>query len=60
MKVQSWYDVCCDKCGRHLCDFGSGMQDNKQEVISIAKEKGWKHRKEENETICPICIEEGK
>lgn len=58
MKIERWYDVCCDKCFNHLCDFGSDMQSDIKLARKVAKSLGWEYIKETNENICPKCIEE--
>lgn len=57
MKIQNWYDVECDICGKHLCDFHSDMQRTKKLAIEHAKSHGWKYDKENNRNICAECIE---
>jgi len=51
------YVINCDKCSNYLnCD----VYDDFQGAIDLAKEKGWKIRKDKNgdwEHICPVCYQ---
>lgn len=55
MKVERWYDICCDYCGRHLStDFNTGMLTSREEALQYAKKKGFRQMK--GETLCPHCL----
>ena len=59
MRVEKWYDVCCDGCGRHLStDFGCGMLTSREEAIMYAKRNGFRDIK--GKTYCPSCVSEVK
>jgi len=55
MKVDTYYDVCCNRCGRHLStDYNVGMCITKKSTIAYAKDIGWKTIDGKN--VCPICL----
>lgn len=57
MKIETWYDICCDNCSNHLStDFGTGMSTNKKDIKLWAKEKGWKYLIKTKENVCPNCL----
>lgn len=59
IKVERWYDIKCDFCGRHLSsDFGVGMLRDREETIRIAKAEGFKKDKFRKMVLCPICVNE--
>lgn len=59
MKLEVYYDIGCNRCGRHYStDFGRGMDTDKKTVKAIAKADGWKYDKSTNENICPVCVKE--
>lgn len=59
MKVERWYDIKCDLCGRHLSsDFGVGMLRDREETIRTAKIEGFKEDKFSKMVLCPICVDE--
>lgn len=54
IKVDKYYDVACDFCGRHLStDFQTGLLISKKEAELTAKRIGFKTRHKKN--ICPKC-----
>ena len=55
MKVDKYYDVCCETCHKHLStDFGKGFAYTRQEAIKWAREVGFKTV--QGKFICPECI----
>lgn len=59
MRVERWYDISCESCGRYLStDFDAGMFRSRQRAILAARENGFKT--EAGKNICPICIRKNK
>ena len=57
MKIETWYDLGCDICGRHRStDFEKGLRLYRKGFSSLVKEEGWKFKDGKN--ICPICVKE--
>lgn len=57
MKVEKYYDVGCDFCGRHLStDFYAGFFTKREWALREAKRIGFRTRQGQN--ICPDCLEE--
>ena len=57
MRLETWYDVSCDYCGRHLRDFGGDMCNVRKDANNTAKAQGWKYSKETKQNFCPNCVE---
>lgn len=56
MKVESYYDLGCCKCGFYWStDFFRGMYTDKKLLIADAKKAGWKEDKDTKRPICPNC-----
>ena len=56
MKVEKYYDIKCDICGRYLStDFNKGMWPTRESCIAAAKRIGFKNTAAG--TVCPICQE---
>lgn len=54
MKVDKYYDVGCNICGRHLStDFKCGMAETPAQARVWAKQVGFTSK-----NICPICVVE--
>lgn len=59
MKIEVWFDIGCDICGRHRStDFEMGLSEFRKGLSKRAKREGWLFIDGEN--ICPICAEEKK
>lgn len=59
MKIETWYDIGCDICGRHRStDFCYGWEEKRKGFSVKARKEGWKFKNGKN--ICPICVKEGK
>lgn len=55
IKVDRYYDVGCDYCGRHLStDFCRGMFPTVKEARYFATQEGF--RNEYGKTLCPVCL----
>lgn len=55
MKVDRYYDVQCDHCGRNLStDYHLGFFTSRDTAIKVAKRIGFKTDKN-NQNICPCC-----
>ena len=54
MKIEKWYDVRCEICGRYLStDYEAGMQRTRETALKEAKEVGFKTKQGKN--VCPCC-----
>ena len=60
IKVDHYYDVSCEYCGRHMStDFEQyGMATSSKQANAWAKNIGFRTKKGKN--ICPQCLEELK
>ncbi|MEM5770440.1 MAG: hypothetical protein AAGU32_19465 [Bacillota bacterium] len=55
MKIDTYYDLCCSRCGAHRStDFSKGMPTSKKE-LKLASKEGWRYSKAENANYCPNC-----
>lgn len=59
MKVEKYYDVGCEECGRHLStDFHRGFTTSRVRAVSLAISEGFKVI--DGRTLCPKCAEKTK
>ena len=59
MRVERYYDICCDGCYRHLSsDFNRGFAYERSQCIQWAKEEGFKEIG--TKVFCPYCVEKIK
>ena len=55
MKIVTYFDVRCEKCGLLLSkDFNTSVFDSKAEAVKMAKAKGFKIV--QNKILCPNCL----
>lgn len=55
MKIEKYYDVGCDKCGKHMStDFFTGMMQTRSGAERKAREVGFRVRGDN--TLCPDCV----
>jgi hypothetical protein len=55
LKIDTYYDIGCDCCGRHAStDFEAGMFETKKLARKWAKDNGWKTKDKRN--ICHMCL----
>ena len=56
LKVDRYYDVACDYCGKHLStDYQCGMGETPNEARLWAKDVGFQTKYGKN--ICPECLQ---
>lgn len=55
MKVEKFYDICCENCYCYLStDYDTGFALSREQAIAWAKEKGF--RDLNGRTLCPDCL----
>lgn len=55
LKVDRYYDIACDYCGKHLStDYKCGMGETPNEARLWAKEVGFRTKRGKN--VCPECL----
>lgn len=60
MKLERYYDLGCNKCGRHRStDFFKGFERSAPFLRAMAKKEGWRTDKVTGNTLCPICAKQG-
>lgn len=57
LKVDKYYDVQCDYCGKNRSsDFEWGLAMSIKELRKLARLEGWTYNKKDEKNICPECI----
>lgn len=58
IKIEKYFDVGCDRCGRHRStDYSKGMEYSARIIRREAKREGWRFSNLTSETLCPECAE---
>ena len=59
MKIDRYYDVSCDRCGRSIIyDYRTGLYSTAYEARVAAFNKGYRYNKKHDGTFCNKCLKE--
>ena len=55
MRIQAYYDIQCDECGRfRSTDYQAGMETNSKRLKALAEREGWTYIRGKGNR-CPVC-----